>query len=123
MELIPTVYNIRLFDLEIILVTHLTLISFGTKSINDFLALLFQDPETFVNAFRYVGMTQGGTQLRFNFYPCVKDQSQVKPNQIRCGEHTDYGGITLLFQDEAGGLEVCGVYVYIIVYVPSQSNV
>ena len=30
----------------------------------------------------------------------------VKPNQIRCGEHSDYGSITLLFQDDAGGLEV-----------------
>ena len=31
----------------------------------------------------------------------------VKPNQIRCGEHSDYGSITLLFQDDVGGLEVC----------------
>ena len=32
--------------------------------------------------------------------------SIVKPGQIRCGEHTDYGAVTLLFQDEIGGLEV-----------------
>ena len=32
--------------------------------------------------------------------------SEVKPNQIRCGEHSDYGSITLLFQDDVGGLEV-----------------
>jgi isopenicillin N synthase-like dioxygenase len=25
---------------------------------------------------------------------------------IRCGEHTDYGSMTLLFQDDVGGLEV-----------------
>jgi len=30
----------------------------------------------------------------------------VKPNQIRCGEHSDYGSITLLFQDDVGGLQV-----------------
>ena len=28
------------------------------------------------------------------------------PNQVRAGEHSDYGSITLLFQDEIGGLEV-----------------
>ena len=30
----------------------------------------------------------------------------VKPGQIRCGKHTDYGTVTLLFQDGVGGLEV-----------------
>ena len=37
--------------------------------------------------------------LRFLF-------QDVKPNQIRCGEHSDYGSITLLFQDDVGGLQV-----------------
>ena len=36
----------------------------------------------------------------------IPDINKVKPRQIRCGEHTDYGGITLLIQDDAGGLEV-----------------
>ena len=31
---------------------------------------------------------------------------QVKEGQLRCGEHSDYGSITLLFQDSIGGLEV-----------------
>lgn len=31
---------------------------------------------------------------------------EVKPGQVRCGEHSDYGSITLLFQDDVGGLEV-----------------
>ena len=30
----------------------------------------------------------------------------VIPGQLRCGVHTDYHTITLLFQDDVGGLEV-----------------
>ena len=33
-------------------------------------------------------------------------QSEVKPGQLRLGEHTDYGTLTLLFQDDIGGLQV-----------------
>lgn len=45
------------------------------------------------------------TTMRYLYYPALKDVS-IKPNQVRCGEHSDYGSITLLFQDEVGGLEV-----------------
>lgn len=53
-----------------------------------------------------MGTSVGGCQLRYNYYPMIPDINKVKPGQIRCGEHTDYGGITLLIQDDAGGLEV-----------------
>jgi isopenicillin N synthase-like dioxygenase len=42
--------------------------------------------------------------LRLLHYPPL--QQQPKPGQARAGEHSDYGSITLLFQDDIGGLEV-----------------
>ena len=33
-------------------------------------------------------------------------KTDLKANQLRCGEHTDYGALTILFQDSMGGLEV-----------------
>ena len=33
-------------------------------------------------------------------------KADLKVNQLRCGEHTDYGALTILFQDSMGGLEV-----------------
>lgn len=53
-----------------------------------------------------MGTTKGATQLRYNYYPETPDLDKVKPGQIRCGEHTDYGAISVLFQDDIGGLEV-----------------
>jgi len=42
--------------------------------------------------------------LRFLHYPPLP--RSLDSNQIRAGEHTDYGTITLLAQDNSGGLEV-----------------
>ncbi|MEH2239803.1 isopenicillin N synthase family dioxygenase [Nostoc sp.] len=42
--------------------------------------------------------------LRLLHYPPL--QTPQKPGQVRAGEHCDYGSITLLFQDDVGGLEV-----------------
>ncbi|HLP89554.1 MAG TPA: 2-oxoglutarate and iron-dependent oxygenase domain-containing protein [Nostocaceae cyanobacterium] len=42
--------------------------------------------------------------LRLLHYPPLT--TPVKPGQIRAGEHSDYGSITLLFQDLMGGLEL-----------------
>jgi isopenicillin N synthase-like dioxygenase len=43
--------------------------------------------------------------LRLLHYPPL--EQSPKPEQVRAGEHSDYGSFTLLFQDEVGGLEVC----------------
>ncbi|MEH1971940.1 MAG: 2-oxoglutarate and iron-dependent oxygenase domain-containing protein [Nostoc sp.] len=42
--------------------------------------------------------------LRLLHYPPL--QTPPKPEQVRAGEHSDYGSITLLFQDDIGGFEV-----------------
>ena len=42
--------------------------------------------------------------LRSLHYPPL--QNSPKPKQVRAGEHSDYGSITLLFQYEIGGLEI-----------------
>ncbi|PNY23802.1 very-long-chain (3R)-3-hydroxyacyl-CoA dehydratase [Tolypocladium capitatum] len=49
----------------------------------------------------------GDNTLRLLHYPAVKaDVFQANPGQVRAGEHSDYGSVTLLFQDSRGGLQV-----------------
>ena len=38
-------------------------------------------------------------------YPPIEDEN-IDSDIERCGQHTDYGTMTLLFQDDIGGLEV-----------------
>ncbi|KAF2432360.1 thymine dioxygenase [Tothia fuscella] len=50
---------------------------------------------------------RGDNTLRLLHYPPVrKEVFQKNKLQVRAGEHTDYGSITLLFQDSRGGLQV-----------------
>jgi len=44
------------------------------------------------------------TALRFNNYPPIPEGSS--PDLIRLGRHSDFGCITLLFQDNIGGLQI-----------------
>lgn len=39
--------------------------------------------------------------------PLPTHRTDPSPEQLRAGEHSDYGSFTLLFQDAVGGLEVC----------------
>ncbi|KAH8703637.1 oxidoreductase [Talaromyces proteolyticus] len=49
----------------------------------------------------------GDNTLRLLHYPPVlKSVFAENPNAVRAGPHSDYGSITLLFQDDIGGLEV-----------------
>lgn len=54
-------------------------------------------------------LVAGDNTLRLLHYPSVdRDIFQKYPGQVRAGEHSDYGSITLLFQDARGGLQVRG---------------
>ena len=53
-----------------------------------------------------IGTSGNPTALRLLYYPPLPEEAIIKPEQVRCGEHSDYGSITLLFQDSVGGLEV-----------------
>ncbi|KAK0748777.1 hypothetical protein B0T21DRAFT_357252 [Apiosordaria backusii] len=48
---------------------------------------------------------RGDNTLRLLHYPPVQKERFVQ-GAVRAGEHSDYGSITLLFQDKRGGLQV-----------------
>lgn len=53
---------------------------------------------------------RGDNTLRLLHYPSVrKSVFQAKKGQVRAGAHSDYGSVTLLFQDRRGGLQVKGL--------------
>ncbi|KAM0436839.1 hypothetical protein ACHAPT_002552 [Fusarium lateritium] len=59
--------------------------------------------ESFFDSFTDVG----DNTLRLLHYPAVDaDVFKANPDTVRAGEHSDYGSITLLFQDDRGGLQV-----------------
>ena len=62
-------------------------------------AIALNLPEDFFED-KHTGLTQ---TLRLLHYPPVKN---VSKGQLGAGAHTDYGTITLLFQDSEGGLQV-----------------
>jgi isopenicillin N synthase-like dioxygenase len=51
-------------------------------------------------------VTEGDHVLRLLHYPSVPKAVLSKEGAVRAGSHTDYGTVTLLFQDMSGGLQV-----------------
>merc|ERR1711953_85854 len=55
------------------------------------------------------GEVGNASTLRSIHYPPIPDSLAARPGIVRCGEHSDYGTITILFQDSLGGLEAKSV--------------
>ncbi|KGO45263.1 Oxoglutarate/iron-dependent dioxygenase [Penicillium expansum] len=73
------------------------------KHIMQAIALGMNLPEHFFDG----SVNAGDNTLRLLHYPPVSKQVfENNSNQVRAGEHSDYGSITLLFQDRHGGLQV-----------------
>lgn len=66
------------------------------------LALGLHLPEDFFEQYHQVP----DNQLRLLRYPSVPIESLQKDEIVRIGAHSDFGSITLLMQDDIGGLEV-----------------
>ncbi|XP_073709634.1 uncharacterized protein [Misgurnus anguillicaudatus] len=63
------------------------------------------DADVFLKAHKHIATDMNRTTLRTLYYPPVKSDC-AKQDQVRCGEHSDYGSITLVFQSPEGGLQV-----------------
>lgn len=68
----------------------------------------------------YDGAQKNATTFRSLYYPSLSDipDSELNaPGVVRCGEHSDYGTITLLMQDELGGLEAIKTYIQLLLFI------
>ena len=73
------------------------------RQIMSAIALGMKLPEHFFDEY----VNSGDNNLRLLHYPPVRKETfRRNPRQVRAGEHSDYGSITLLFQDRHGGLQV-----------------
>ena len=70
-----------------------------------------QDPCFFLKAHQKAGRGcyENYTGMRVLYYPPLPPSSEIQPGQLRCGEHIDYGSISLLFQDPNRVLQVINV--------------
>lgn len=70
------------------------------------ISLEMEDEEFFINSSQNIDdpTTPSYSAYRTIYYPPVGDD--VAPNTVRCAQHSDYGILTILFQDDIGGLEV-----------------
>ncbi|XP_020913405.1 2-oxoglutarate-dependent dioxygenase htyE [Exaiptasia diaphana] len=74
------------------------------------IGLKIKSPDWLIKAHQNIGKPINSTAMRILYYPPITNDYVIKKDQVRCGEHSDYGSITLLFQDELGGLQVLPVH-------------
>ena len=69
--------------------------------------LTVTDPYFLTNQHKHISdVSKNATISRLLYYPPVIKKDDMMTNQLRCSEHSDYGSVTLLFQDNCGGLQV-----------------
>ena len=84
---------------ETMLDFHKKCFELGFNVLNAILLSLNVDPSIFEHEFN-----GECALLRLLHYPPMPEHIEL--NQLRCGEHTDYGAVSILFQDSVGGLEI-----------------
>lgn len=71
------------------------------------ITLDLEDKEFFTKQCKLAGEgSMNPSVSRMLWYPEIKKSDEVLKNQLRCGEHADYGTVSILFQDDTGGLQV-----------------
>ena len=66
----------------------------GLQNLDAFLQMLTSDKQH-----------KNQRNVKFVRYPGIPKGREV-PDMVRCAEHTDFGVLTFVFQDDVGGLEV-----------------
>lgn len=65
-----------------------------------------KDPRILANSHKSLNEPGNATYVKLIHYPPITEATSLKEGQMRIAEHTDFGSLTLLFQDEVGGLQV-----------------
>lgn len=72
------------------------------------LSLKLNDSNYFIHCCRHLDDPETDNECDFSMihYPPILSDTILPADTVRCAEHTDYEILTLLFQNEIGGLEV-----------------
>ncbi|XP_039252609.2 uncharacterized protein LOC120329883 [Styela clava] len=65
-----------------------------------------KDSQLFLRYHKKIGHSTNTTRLKFVHYPPIPDDVVIQEYQLRVGEHTDIGSLTILFPDGVGGLQI-----------------
>lgn len=79
----------------------------GLENKKTIITIIGLEEDFFSSRHRYMfqGAVKNRTIFRSLYYPKLTGYD-IQPGVVRCGAHSDYGAITLLLQDQMGGLEV-----------------